>query len=37
MLNWMVRWFRPGGPMRAEEVARGYYDLILRGLEREGA
>lgn len=37
MLNWMVRWFRPGGPMRAEEVAQGYYDLILRGLEREGA
>jgi TetR/AcrR family transcriptional regulator, cholesterol catabolism regulator len=37
MLNWMIRWFRPGGPMRAEEMARGYYDLILRGLEREGA
>ncbi|WP_018112026.1 TetR/AcrR family transcriptional regulator [Thermus igniterrae] len=33
MLNWMIRWFRPGGPMRAEEVARGYFDLILRGLE----
>jgi len=34
MLNWMIRWFRPEGPMRAEEVARGYYHLILRGLER---
>jgi AcrR family transcriptional regulator len=33
MLNWMIRWFRPGGPLRAEEVARGYHDLILRGLE----
>ena len=33
LLNWMIRWFRPGGPLRAEEVARSYYDLILRGLE----
>lgn len=33
MLNWMIRWFRPGGPLRAEEVARGYFDLILKGLE----
>ncbi|RDI95000.1 TetR/AcrR family transcriptional regulator [Meiothermus sp. QL-1] len=33
MLNWMIRWFHPGGPLRAEEVARGYFDLILRGLE----
>lgn len=32
MLNWMIRWFRPEGPMRAEEVARGYCGLILRGL-----
>lgn len=32
MLNWMIRWFRPGGPMRAEEVARFYYHLLLRGL-----
>ena len=37
MLNWMIRWFRPDGPMRAEEVARAYHDLILRGLERGGA
>ncbi|APD08298.1 MULTISPECIES: TetR/AcrR family transcriptional regulator [Thermus] len=33
LLNWMIRWFRPGGPMRAVEVARAYHDLILRGLE----
>ncbi|TBH16057.1 TetR/AcrR family transcriptional regulator [Thermus thermamylovorans] len=33
MLNWMIRWFRPGGPMRAGEVAGFYCDLILRGLE----
>ncbi|WP_243027001.1 TetR/AcrR family transcriptional regulator [Thermus albus] len=33
LLNWMIRWFRPGGPLRAEEVARFYFELILRGLE----
>jgi AcrR family transcriptional regulator len=33
LLNWMIRWFRPGGPMRAEEVARAYWDLVLRGLQ----
>ena len=37
VLNWMIRWFRPDGPMRAEEVARAYHDLILRGLERGSA
>lgn len=37
LLNWMIRWFRPGGPLRAEEVARFYFDLILRGLEDEGS
>ncbi len=35
LLNWMIRWFRPGRPLRAEEVARVYFDLILRGLENE--
>ncbi|WP_019550920.1 TetR/AcrR family transcriptional regulator [Thermus scotoductus] len=33
LLNWMIRWFHPGGPLRAEEVARFYFDLILKGLE----
>lgn len=33
MLNWMVRWFRPEGELRAEAVARFYFDLALRGLE----
>lgn len=37
LLSWMVRWFRPGGPKTAEEVAEEYFDLILRGmLPREG-
>ncbi|GAB5602261.1 TetR/AcrR family transcriptional regulator [Thermus sp. FJN-A] len=33
MLNWMVRWFQPGGPMGAEAVARFYFDLVLKGLK----
>ncbi|TFU13876.1 TetR/AcrR family transcriptional regulator [Thermus tengchongensis] len=33
MLNWMIRWFRPGGPLRAEEVAQFYFELVLKGLE----
>lgn len=34
MLNWMARWFQPGGPSSAAEVAREYYDLLLNGLRR---
>nr|WP_144033120.1 TetR/AcrR family transcriptional regulator [Thermus oshimai] len=37
LLNWMIRWFKPGGPKRAEEVAREYFDLIHRGLHVEGS
>lgn len=37
LLNWMIRWFRPEGPLRAAEVARFYFDLILRGLEDGGS
>lgn len=33
LLNWMIRWFRPGGPKRAVEFARAYHDLVLRGLK----
>jgi len=32
MLNWMVRWFKPGGPKTAPEIARDYADLLFRGL-----
>lgn len=31
-LNWMVRWYKPGGQQRATEIANAYYDLILKGL-----
>jgi AcrR family transcriptional regulator len=34
MLNWMARWFRPGGPRTAPEVAREYADLLFGGLRR---
>jgi AcrR family transcriptional regulator len=32
MLNWMARWFKPGGGRRASSFARAYCDLILGGL-----
>lgn len=31
-LNWMVRWYKPGGEQRATEIADAYYDLILKGI-----
>lgn len=31
-LNWMVRWYKPGGPQRATEIADAYYELILNGI-----
>lgn len=34
MLNWMARWFHPGGPETAPEVAREYSDLLFYGLRR---
>ncbi len=34
MLNWMVRWFHPGGSKTAAEIAAGYADLIVDGLRR---
>lgn len=32
MLNWMSRWFDPGGPRRAADFAAGYFDVLHRGL-----
>lgn len=37
MLNWMGRWFKPGGPQRASEVAADYADLLLAGLTQTAA
>jgi len=30
-LNWMARWWKPGGPQGAEEIASSYASLIIRG------
>jgi AcrR family transcriptional regulator len=33
MLNWMARWYKPGGPQRAEQIAEDYGELLLAGLD----
>jgi len=33
LLNWMVRWYRPGQGDSATRVAEGYFDLVTRGLQ----
>jgi AcrR family transcriptional regulator len=32
MLNWMARWYQPGGTDTAEVIAEGYFDLISGGM-----
>jgi AcrR family transcriptional regulator len=32
MLNWMFRWFKPGGRKKAAEVAREFADIAIEGL-----
>jgi hypothetical protein len=32
MLNWMARWYRPGGRLRARDFAGEYYELIYNGM-----
>tara|TARA_B100000614_G_C14518927_1_gene481742 strand:- start:442 stop:1050 length:609 start_codon:yes stop_codon:yes gene_type:complete len=34
MLNWMARWFKPGGEHSAAQVAEDYYSIIVGGLKR---
>jgi TetR/AcrR family transcriptional regulator len=31
-LNWTVRWFDPGGPLTATDIADGFSDYLIRGL-----
>lgn len=33
MLNWMVRWFKPGAGASAEHIALEYFHLLMHGLE----
>lgn len=35
MLNWMVRWFKPGGKRTAEWFAAEYYGVVTQGLLQE--
>ena len=37
MINWTHSWFRPGGSMSAEALAKTAADLMLHGLERAQA
>jgi AcrR family transcriptional regulator len=32
MLNWMARWYRPGGPQSAEAIVTDYFDLLIGGM-----
>jgi TetR/AcrR family transcriptional regulator, cholesterol catabolism regulator len=32
MVNWMTRWYRPGGRLRPSEIADQFADLFLNGL-----
>jgi AcrR family transcriptional regulator len=35
-INWIARWYRPGGPAGAEEVTRQFVDLFMGGLLPRG-
>ena len=32
VMNWTITWYRPNGPLSADDLARQYADLFLRGL-----
>lgn len=34
MVNWMTRWYRPGGRLSADSIADVFCDLFLQGLDR---
>jgi AcrR family transcriptional regulator len=36
MLNWMFRWFRPGGRMPARDVADEFARIVIEGLRPQG-
>ena len=34
-LNWSVQWFSPAGPMTTEQIAEGFADYLIRGLQAD--
>ena len=32
VMNWTITWYKPGGPLTAEQIANQYADLLLKGL-----
>ena len=36
-VNWIYQWYRPGGLMTPEEIARRITDLLFNGLRRAGS
>lgn len=36
MVNWFYHWYRPEGPLSADEVADRFADLVLHGLQARG-
>lgn len=37
MLNWTHRWYQPGGPHSADEIADGFCKIFFEGLDAKGA
>jgi len=35
-INWIYQWYRPDGPMTADEIARTLTDMLFKGLRRAG-
>lgn len=33
LLNWTYQWYQPGGTWNAQELAKLFFDLLMRGLE----
>lgn len=31
-VNWMPQWYNPSGPLAPEEIADGFFELVLKGL-----
>ncbi|MGA9801887.1 MAG: TetR/AcrR family transcriptional regulator [Terriglobales bacterium] len=37
MINWIHQWYKPGGPLTGEEIARQYCEIFFRGAIGSGA